>query len=113
MRFLDAAAEEMATAAEWYESKGAGLGERFLHSVREAVALLDEFPHLGVVWRSAEFPQQASPRRFPLRTFPFVIIYVTEPDPVVVAVAHGHREPGYWSDRLQDDPEHQSREGGP
>jgi hypothetical protein len=35
------------------------------------------------------------------RAFSYSIVYLDEPDFVlVVAVAHHRREPGYWSDRL-------------
>jgi toxin ParE1/3/4 len=40
-------------------------------------------------------------RRYLLERFPFVVVYrITEYRIEVVAVAHGHRKPGYWADRL-------------
>ena len=104
MRFHDAAAEEMALAAQWYESKSTGLGHRFLDAVGEATDLLDEFPRLGVTWPHPEIKAHQEVRRFPLRTLSFVIIYVTEPEPLVLAVAHGRRHPGYWVERIGDRP---------
>jgi hypothetical protein len=43
-------------------------------------------------------------RRFSLHRFPYSLIYgIEENTIVVIAVAHDHREPGYWSDRVSDD----------
>jgi toxin ParE1/3/4 len=40
-------------------------------------------------------------RRFVLQRFPFAIVYrERETDIQVLAIAHGHRRPGYWKDRL-------------
>lgn len=103
MRFLAAAAEEMAFAAEWYESKSNGLGHRFLQAIEDSVALLDEFPRLGVAWSHPNLPE-GTVRRFALRTFPFLVIYRVGPEPCVVAIAHGHQEPGYWIRRLNEHP---------
>ena len=40
-------------------------------------------------------------RRFLLRRYPYNLIYRVEPTRlVIVAVAHAHRRPGYWKQRL-------------
>ncbi len=40
-------------------------------------------------------------RRLVLRRFPYKLLYTVQADHVfVVAVAHQHRNPGYWTDRL-------------
>jgi hypothetical protein len=40
-------------------------------------------------------------RAFPLRVFRYSLMVVFEGDePVVYAVAHQRRKPGYWKDRL-------------
>jgi plasmid stabilization system protein ParE len=40
-------------------------------------------------------------RRFVLHRFPFSIIYLDDPDVlVIIAVAHSKRKPGYWKRRL-------------
>lgn len=40
-------------------------------------------------------------RRFVLQRFPFAVIYrETEKAIQVLAIAHGHRRPGYWKERL-------------
>ena len=92
LRFLDPAEEEMLEAARTYEDQAGGLGERFLDEVEGCMELLLDRPHIGR--RVGEF------RRFPLRKFPFTLIYALEGDDlVVVAVAHSRRRPGYWMGR--------------
>jgi len=74
--------------------KALGLGTDFLAVISAAISLLRENPELGA-------PHRAGTRRFVLPRFSYSIVYLDEPDFVlVVAVAHHRREPGYWSDRL-------------
>ena len=83
----------MLEAAWIYEDQAAGLGERFLDEVEGCVDLLLDRPCIGR--RDGEL------RRFPLRKFPFTLIYALEEDDlVVVAVSHHRRRPGYWAGRL-------------
>ena len=92
LRFLDPAEEEMLRAAQLYEDQATGLGERFLDEVEGCVELLLDQPNVG--------RQFGKFRRFPLRKFPFTLIYVVEDsDLVVVAVSHHRRRPGYWRGR--------------
>ena len=55
--------------------------------------------------RFAEAPQRwpggiAGTRKLLLRRFPFAIFYRELPSLIqVLAVAHGHRRPGYWKER--------------
>jgi hypothetical protein len=38
-----------------------------------------------------------------LKRFPYGIVYQIRGDEIsIVAVAHLHRQPGYWSERLKD-----------
>jgi hypothetical protein len=41
-----------------------------------------------------------------LKRFPFGVIYSVEgQDVIVIAVAHLHRKPGYWTSRFSSEPE--------
>ena len=92
LRFLDPAEEEMTEAARMYEDQAVGLGERFLDEVEGCVDLLLDRPYIGK--RVGQF------WRFPLRKFLFALIYALEDgDPVLVAVSHHRRRPGYWMGR--------------
>jgi toxin ParE1/3/4 len=101
MRFHDAAAQELVEAAAWYEAKSAGVGGRFLDEIEQSVSMLAENPGLGATWEHSALPADFEVRRFPLRVFPFLVVYVLEPSPVIIAIAHGSRVPGYWAQRLR------------
>lgn len=41
-------------------------------------------------------------RRVVLKRFPYKLLYSVETDHLyVIAVAHQHRKPGYWHDRIE------------
>ena len=85
---------ELSREALYYARKGgAELGGKFINEFERALALLCEQPGLGVRWRNQR-------RRFPLRRFPFSIIYYARGDELrVVALAHHRQKPGYWAGR--------------
>jgi hypothetical protein len=97
--FLVPARREMDDAFKWYETQTPGLGYEFL----------DEIDH--VVHRVTVFPSGAPEierglRRVLVNRFPYGLVYgQTERRIVVVAVAHLHREPRYWIDRMASDKE--------
>ena len=97
---LEAASFELADAANQYETARAGYGHVFLDQVQEAFDFIDRFPLLGSPWLLDGIPEGV--RRVVLRTFPYSIVYVTDPLPVVVAIAHASKEPHYWIDRLDE-----------
>jgi len=95
LRLHRGATEEFDAAADWYESREVTLGQEFIASVDAAIDQLVENPDLG--GRVAD----SAVRRLPLRKFPYAIIYVRrENELFVVAIAHMHRRPGYWRERL-------------
>lgn len=99
LRIADEAQHEIRAAITWYESERSGLGGQFWDELQTALSLLRERPHIGrLVPRSRSEPR---PRRWPLRRFPFFVIYREFiADLEVVAVAHQSRKPGYWARRL-------------
>jgi len=57
------------------------------------LTLLCGNPHLGAPWRNGR-------RRFPLRRFPYSLIYYFRGEELrVIALAHHRRKPGFWSRR--------------
>ncbi len=88
--------------ADWELSEGAifytreanvEVGLAFILEYERALALLCAHPHLGAPWRSNR-------RRFPLRKFPYSIIYYVHGEELrVVALAHHRRKPTYWAGR--------------
>lgn len=96
--FASQADEEILAAARWYAARGRRLGTRFVDEVEATASLLDEDPLLGSPWRLHGLPREV--RRLPVRTFLYVLVYVTDDPPLVIAVTHGSRRPGYWRDRI-------------
>jgi plasmid stabilization system protein ParE len=94
--FHPEAEQDLHESALYYEREVPGLGRRFADEVARVVQLLVERPELGS-YVDGEL------RHFVLRRFPFSIVYAVTPSVIyIVAVAHGHREPGYWRLRVQD-----------
>ena len=95
VRFLALAQRELDDAVTWYNDQVDGLGQEFLDELDRAVR------------RSVRYPlscPEITPglRRCLLARFPYELIYGLDDDTiVVVAVAHLHREPRYWLDRMK------------
>ena len=72
---------------------GAALGGAFVTEFERALTLLCDHPELGAPWGNQS-------RRFPLKRFPFSVIYYIHGDELrVVALAHHRRKPDYWAGR--------------
>jgi toxin ParE1/3/4 len=87
------AERELTDVAIFYaEQESAELGLAFIVELERALEVLRENPNLGAPWRDMT-------RRFPLRGFPYSVLYVVEGTELrVMAVVH-QRRPGYWSTR--------------
>ena len=96
LAFLSEALAELCEAAEFYEGCEAGLGERFRREIEDLCRLMSRNP---LLWRM----RPGGYRRVNCPVFPYYLAYVIRDDQVVViAVAHGHRRPEYWRDRLSE-----------
>ena len=96
LEFLDEALEEAEQAAHWYAERNAMAAIGFAEELSAAVAHIERSP---LTWPVYEY----GTRRFLLRRFPYSVIYRVEVNRIViVAVAHGHRYPGYWRSRSKD-----------
>lgn len=94
LRFLKLAQSEVDDAFAWYETQSHGLGTRFMDDFDRAVRRVAAYP-----LASAEIEDGL--RRCLLSRFSYGIIYGIDSEIItVVAVAHLHREPRYWIDRL-------------
>jgi plasmid stabilization system protein ParE len=95
-RLLIPADLEIEEALAWYEAISPVLKQRFLDDLRSARRQITEYPH---AWH----PIGRGIRRFRLERFPYGVIYKLRGDEIiVVAVAHLHRAPLYWKQRLKD-----------
>ena len=94
-RVLEPAQHELDEAISYYNSQVAGLGDAFLLEVVAAIERIRRFPE---AWH----PLSENTRRCHLRRFPYGLIYAADKTEVlIIAVAHTHRRPGYWRDRLK------------
>jgi plasmid stabilization system protein ParE len=88
---------ELEQAAAWYEAQRKGLSAEFLDEFSRGVGRITEFPH---AWKSVG----KRTRQYRLNRFPYGIIYQVRADEIlIVAIAHLHRRPGYWRDRIDNE----------
>jgi plasmid stabilization system protein ParE len=94
VRYHQAAEDELLTEIGYLELRVPGLGRRFYSEVQRAENFLAVFP---------ESAREVAPdiRKYPLRKFPFSLLYSIEKDGVLIlAVAHHRRRPRYWVGRV-------------
>jgi len=95
-KFLEAARSELRAAVRYYEERRPGLGGEFRAQVRNAVERIERLPH---AWPNLS----ENTRRCRLSRFPYGVIYVVDNgEVVIVAIAHSHRDPVYWRNRLEE-----------
>ena len=93
IRFLTLAQKEVDESVRWYDER-ANLGRGFLDELDRGVRLIKSHP-----LAAAEI--DSGIRRCLSHRFPYALIYGIDGDTIVViAVAHLHRRPRYWSDRI-------------
>jgi plasmid stabilization system protein ParE len=88
------AERELTDGALFYaEQAKTELGLAFIVEFERALDVLRENPNLGA-------PLSAMTRRFPLRRFPYGVLYVVKGTELrVIALAHRPRRPGFWLSR--------------
>jgi hypothetical protein len=94
INFLEIAEIELDEAIDYYNYESPGLGDAFLNEVLNALDRIGEFSE---AWQRSS----KRTRRCQTRRFPYGIIYqIRDNEILVIAVAHLHRKPGYWEDRI-------------
>ena len=94
--FLKPAQAEYQDALEYYENEQESLGVRFGQEVSRAISRIIEFPTVYQFF-------SANTRRCLIAKFPYGIVYhydSNSEDILVVAIAHLHRRPDYWTSRV-------------
>lgn len=95
IRFHPGAANDLASAGDWYERQLPGLAVELSDEVDRALDAIAEQPSTWPLWPRVDVAMGV--RRFLLPRFPFAIGYVVEGDAItVLAIAHLRRRPGYW-----------------
>lgn len=85
---------EFEDAERYYDKQVEGLGRRFRSEVKAALSRMRAWP-LSCPEERGEI------RRLLLSRFPYKLLYSLESDHIyVIAVAHQHRQPDYWVERI-------------
>ena len=88
------AQQEILGADDWYAQRSTDASVEFIDAVLEGFANISQAPKR---WPNYLY----GTRRFVLRSFPFSIVYLDDPDMLtIVAIAHSKRRPGYWKERI-------------
>jgi toxin ParE2 len=91
--FHPGASTEYVEAYAWYASHDPRSAERFEQEVESAVQCIARAPHRWPTYDEKH-------RKLNLLRFPYLLIYREYGNRLwIVAVAHGHRKPGYWKMR--------------
>ncbi|MDI6792507.1 MAG: type II toxin-antitoxin system RelE/ParE family toxin [bacterium] len=94
VEFVWPADAELQEAYEYYESQRPGLGSSFLDDFDMAVNYLVSFP---TAW--TRISQRT--RKILLKRFPYSILYYVDGNNIyLIGIAHQHRNPDYYADRL-------------
>lgn len=94
VRFLTLAQQDIADAVIWFEGRQPGTSVAFLDALDRAVRFIKTYPLAG---------EEIEPeiRRCLFDRFPYSLIYGIEGATIIViAVAHTHRDPHYWMERV-------------
>jgi hypothetical protein len=94
IRFFKIARMELDSAVDYYNNERPGLGYEFLYETFAAIDRVRQFPEASQIFSEGT-------RRCLVRRFPYGVVYSIIQDTImIVAVAHLHRAPDYWIDRL-------------
>lgn len=96
IRLLNVAQKELDESFEFYEEQMEGLGYDFL---AEILATFKRIKLDTEAWT----PFSDRTRRCLVNRFPYGVMYQVRTDEIlVVAIAHLHRKPDYWINRIKD-----------
>jgi plasmid stabilization system protein ParE len=86
--------QDLESADSWYRQRNPEASIRFLAGVYEALEDISRWPQ---AWADHLY----GTRKFVLPHFPYAVIYREKETAIqILAIAHGHRGPGYWKDRF-------------
>ena len=93
--FLPIAKTELDDAVEYYNLELPGLGTEFKDEVKSSLKRIILFPE---AWSTVRLDI----RKCILHRFPYNILYTIEEDHILIlAIAHHHRNPEYWIERME------------
>ena len=93
VEFHPHAEEEYLTALLWYRDRSLTAANNLESAVAQAIDRVSTTPERWPIY-FGDF------RKYTLHQFPFSVVYrVFDSHILVLALAHGHRRPGYWKVR--------------
>ncbi|MBF0410904.1 MAG: type II toxin-antitoxin system RelE/ParE family toxin [Candidatus Riflebacteria bacterium] len=95
--FHPSARLDLNQAVDYYEGSQLGLGYEFLEEVYATIGRIIQYPNAwGKLSRRT--------RRCLTQRFPYSVVYqIKEKHVRIIAIAHSHRRPGYWLNRLNNE----------
>jgi toxin ParE1/3/4 len=94
LRFHPQAQQEYLAALGWYGERSLDAALNFERAIDRAVGRIRDAPQRWPIY-FRDF------RKYTLRQFPFSIVYQDfSSEILILALAHGWRQPGYWKDRV-------------
>jgi plasmid stabilization system protein ParE len=92
------AAAEYEGAFDWYFDRSPLAASKFADEIDQVIDEIAQTPQRWPIHIHGT-------RKLSLPHFPFLVVYRELPSAIqVLAIAHGHRRPGYWKERLQPAP---------
>ncbi|MBL1214721.1 MAG: type II toxin-antitoxin system RelE/ParE family toxin [Ignavibacteriae bacterium] len=93
VKFLEPAVIEYQEAIDFYKLQTEGLEKRFISEIDKSISIIQNYPE--------SFPEYTNhTRKAVVNIFPYNLIYsVVNEDIIILAVAHQHRKPNYWTNR--------------
>jgi len=105
VEILELAKEELEDAVQYYNLQQVGLGTRFKNEIKKAIKRISLHPKL--------YPKvKDNIRRCILHTFPYSIFYVLFEEEnfiLILSIAHQHRKPFYWVNRIRKSPKSEEK----
>jgi|SRR6185437_15389824 len=94
LEYHQGAIADVKGAVAWYRKRSANAALDFIEELHRAAETIRQAPERWPVGKNKT-------RRFLLWRFPFSIIYSEQKSVITIwAVAHGSRQPEYWTNRL-------------
>jgi toxin ParE1/3/4 len=95
IEYHPAARQEADAVLDCYLERSVAAADAFRLALEDSHVAIQDSP---ARWASYLY----GTRRYLLSKFPYLLVYRATEDRIeVIAVAHGHRKPGYWADRTK------------
>jgi len=99
VRFIYPSGEELDETIKYYDHQLPGLGLKFYMEVKNSIDRIIDFPE---AWTQIG----KYTRRCLIKSFPYSILYTVDDEILLIlAIAHMHRNPEYYKNRVSSKPE--------